>query len=122
MALPGASVGLGVPFAPARKLLDSGASLAIASDWNPGSAPMGDLLMQASVLATFEKLTNAEILSGLTFRAASALGLYDRGRIKPGLLADLISFPADDYREITYHQGKMVPDNVWKKGISSNVN
>jgi imidazolonepropionase len=55
VALPGASMGLGVPYTPARKLLDAGASLAIASDWNPGSAPMGDLLMQASVLGTFRK-------------------------------------------------------------------
>ena len=41
MALPGASIGLGCAFTPARKLLDSGACLAIATDWNPGSAPMG---------------------------------------------------------------------------------
>src|SRR5690606_12715325 len=47
IALPGASLGLGVPFTPARQLLDAGACLAIASDWNPGSAPMGGLLVQA---------------------------------------------------------------------------
>ncbi|RZK15330.1 MAG: imidazolonepropionase, partial [Hymenobacter sp.] len=46
VALPGASLGLGCAFAPARRLLDAGASLAIASDWNPGSAPMGDLLTE----------------------------------------------------------------------------
>jgi imidazolonepropionase len=40
-----------MPYAPARKLLDAGACLAIASDWNPGSAPMGDLLMQAAVMS-----------------------------------------------------------------------
>ena len=56
VALPGASIGLGCAFTPARKLLDAGAALAIGSDWNPGSAPMGDLLAQASILATFEKL------------------------------------------------------------------
>ena len=55
VALPGASIGLGMAFTPARKLLDQGAILAIASDWNPGSAPMGDLMAQASILATFEK-------------------------------------------------------------------
>src|SRR5690606_41098409 len=48
VALPGASLGLGMDFAPARKLLDEGACVAIASDWNPGSAPMGQLLVQAS--------------------------------------------------------------------------
>jgi len=82
VALPGASIGLGCAFTPARKLLDAGASLAIASDWNPGSAPMGDLLTQAAILGTFEKLTTAEVLAGLTFRAAAALGLNDRGRLR----------------------------------------
>ena len=72
VALPGASMGLGYRFAPARKLLDAGCCLAIGSDWNPGSAPMGDLLLQTAVLGTFEKLTNAEQLSAITFRAAKA--------------------------------------------------
>ena len=90
VALPGASMGLGVAYTPARKLLDAGASLAIASDWNPGSAPMGDLLMQASVLGTFEKLSNAEVLAGITSRAAAALNLSDRGKLEQGLLADII--------------------------------
>ena len=57
VVLPGASLGLGMSYAPARKLLDAGACLAIASDWNPGSAPMGDLLMQAAVMSAAEKIT-----------------------------------------------------------------
>lgn len=117
VALPGASMGLGVAYTPARKLLDAGASLAIASDWNPGSAPMGDLLMQASVLGTFEKLSNAEVLAGITYRAAAALGLNDRGQLEPGMLADFILFPTDDYREITYQQGRFKPFKVYKKGV-----
>lgn len=116
VALPGASLGLGVGFTPARKLLDEGASLAIGSDWNPGSAPMGDLLMQASVLGTFEKLSNAEVLAGITFRAAAALGLQDRGVLTFGQLADFILFPTADYREITYQQGRLKPSMVWKRG------
>jgi imidazolonepropionase len=117
VALPGASMGLGVAYTPGRKLLDAGASLAIASDWNPGSAPMGDLLMQASVLGTFEKLSNAEVLAGITFRAAAALGLNDRGQLESGLLADIVLFPTGDYREITYMQGRMKPLKVYKKGV-----
>jgi imidazolonepropionase len=117
VALPGASMGLGVNYTPARKLLDQGASLAIASDWNPGSAPMGDLLMQASVLGTFEKLSNAEVLAGITYRAAAALNLDDRGKLAPGLLADIALFPTDDYREITYQQGRLKPAMVFKNGI-----
>ncbi|MDP2043204.1 MAG: imidazolonepropionase [Algoriphagus sp.] len=116
VALPGASIGLGCAFTPARKILDQGGALAIASDWNPGSAPMGDLLAQASILATFEKLNTAEVLSGITFRAAAALRLSDRGRISSGKLADFILFPTSDYREILYNQGKMKPKMVWKIG------
>ena len=117
VALPGASIGLGMSFAPARKLLDAGASLAIASDWNPGSAPMGDLLIQAAVLGTFEKLSNAEVLTGITCRAAAALGLSDRGSIAVGKLADILLFQTSDYRDITYQQGKLKPAMVYKKGI-----
>ena len=116
VALPGASIGLGMAFTPARKLLDQGASLAIASDWNPGSAPMGDLLAQASIIATFEKLSTAEVFAGITFRAAAALGLTDRGKLTSGQLADFILFPTADYREILYQQGKMKPVGVWKRG------
>lgn len=116
VALPGASIGLGCAFTPARKLLDQGAALAIASDWNPGSAPMGDLLAQASILSTFEKLSMAEVLAGITFRAAAALGLNDRGKLAKGQLADFILFPTSDYREILYQQGKMKPVEVWKNG------
>ena len=116
MVLPGASLGLGMPFAPARKLLDQGAILAIASDANPGSAPMGDLLIQASLLSAYEKLSIAEVLAGISFRAAHALGLNDRGILAPGKLADMCMFPTDDYREIFYHQGTLKPVGVWKKG------
>ncbi|TKK66601.1 imidazolonepropionase [Ilyomonas limi] len=116
IALPGASIGLGVAFAPARRLLDAGASLAIASDWNPGSAPMGDLLTQAAILGTFEKLSNAEVLAGITYRAANALQCSDRGKIQQGLLADFIVFPTNNYQEILYQQGRLKPTQVWKRG------
>jgi len=116
VALPGASVGLGCPFAPARKILDKGGALAIASDWNPGSAPMGDLVCQASILATFEKLTTAEVFAGITFRAAAALNLFDRGRLIAGNKADFILYPSTDYRDILYYQGSLRPSQVWKSG------
>ncbi|MFT5997678.1 MAG: imidazolonepropionase [Neolewinella sp.] len=116
VALPGASLGLGCAFTPARRLLDQGASVAIASDWNPGSAPMGDLLTQAAILGTFEKLSATEVFAGITFRAAAALGLNDRGRLVSGGRADLVAFPTGDYREILYHQGQLKPHQVWKNG------
>ncbi|HOO84291.1 MAG TPA: imidazolonepropionase [Prolixibacteraceae bacterium] len=116
VVLPGASLGLGMPFAPARKLLDSGACLVIASDWNPGSAPMGDLLMQAAILGAYEKLTLAETLAAITVRAASALNLSDRGVLSPGRIADIIAFRTSDFRDIVNRQGKLKPSFVWKRG------
>ena len=116
MALPGASLGLGCPFTPARKILDAGGALAIASDHNPGSAPMGDLLTQATILGAFEKLSNAEVLAGITCRAAAALNLSDRGVLSKGLLADLTVFHTDNYSEILYNQGNLKPCMVWKNG------
>jgi imidazolonepropionase len=107
VVLPGASLGLGMPYAPARKLLDAGACLAIASDWNPGSAPMGDLLVQAAVMSAAEKLSTAEVFAGLTSRAANALKLSDRGTLSIGMRADTQAYPCGDYREILYNQGKL---------------
>src|SRR5690606_33556117 len=115
-ALPGASLGLGCGYTPARRLLDKGASLAIATDWNPGSAPMGQLMTQAAVLAAAEKLTNAEVFAALTFRAAKALNLTDRGRLAVGELADFSLYRTDNYQNIPYLQGSLQPEQVWKKG------
>lgn len=117
VALPGASLGLGEPFTSARKLLDAGGILAIASDWNPGSAPMGNLLTQASILATSQKLSTAEVFSGLTFRAAEALKMNDRGRLDSDLIADFQCYDVNDYREILYQQGLLRPSGLWKGGI-----
>jgi len=116
VALPGASIGLGCDFTPARKLLDAGCSLVIASDWNPGSAPQGNLLSQAAILGAFEKLSAAEVFAGITFRAAKALDLEDRGTLETSKMADIIAFPTNDFREILYHQGELKVSYVWKKG------
>ena len=117
IALPGASLGLGEKFSPARKLLDAGAILAIASDWNPGSAPMGNLITQASILATYEKLTTAEVLSGLTFRSAFALGLEDRGRLEKDWKADFVTYRTDNFQNILYNQGSLKAETVFIDGV-----
>ncbi|KMQ59381.1 imidazolonepropionase [Chryseobacterium angstadtii] len=116
-ALPGASLGLGEKFTPARKLLDAGAIVAIASDWNPGSAPMGNLITQASILATFEKLTTAEVLAGMTFRAAYALGLEDIGKLESGKKADFVTFKTDNFQNVLYNQGSLNAEHVYIDGI-----
>ena len=116
VVLPGCSLGLGIPFAPARKLLDNNCKVSIASDWNPGSAPMGDLLMQASLLGSTEKLSNSEVLAGITCRAANALSLEDRGSLENGKIADMIGFKTNDFRDILYNQGKLKPSFICKRG------
>ena len=116
IVLPGASLGLGEPFGPARQLLDAGTSLVIASDWNPGSAPMGDLLVQAAILGAHQKLSHAETWAAMTVRAAAALNLSDRGKLVAGLKADIIAFPTSDYREVLYQQGSMKPSHIWQAG------
>lgn len=117
VVLPGASLGLGMHYAPARKLLDAGASLAIASDWNPGSAPMGDLLIQAAVLSAAQHLSMAETLAALTVRAAPALQLTQVGQLEAQYAADMQAYATADYRDILYYQGKLKPELVWKAGI-----
>lgn len=116
IVLPGSSLGLGHPFARARKMLDAGLSVAIASDWNPGSAPMGNLAVQAALLGISEKLTLAETLAGVTLRAARALALHDRGILKAGMRADCAIFPCSDYREILYQQGSLAPKMIIAQG------
>jgi imidazolonepropionase len=115
-ALPGASLGLGEKFTPARKLLDAGAIVAIASDWNPGSAPMGNLITQASILATFQKLTTAEVLAGMTFRAAFALNLEDRGQLEAGKKADFVTFKTNNFQNVLYNQGSLKAKLVYIDG------
>ena len=115
-ALPGASLGLGEKFTPARKILDAGGILAIASDWNPGSAPMGNLITQASILATFEKLSTAEVLAGITFRSAFALSLKDRGTLEKGKKADFVTFKTDNFQNVLYHQGSLKAEAVYING------
>lgn len=113
VVLPGCSMGIGDEYAPARTLLDSGCSVVIASDWNPGSAPMGDLLMQASVMGAHQSLSCAEILSGITYRAASALSLSNYGTLVEGNVANIIGFKTSDYRDILWNQGKLKPQFIW---------
>lgn len=108
VALPGASLGLGMRFTPCRKLLDENACVAIATDWNPGSAPMGDLLAQSALIGASENLSIAETLAGITFRAARALRVNE-GRIEEGRMARFNVFETDDYRKIFYLQGKLRP-------------
>ncbi len=102
--VPGANYFLGLEkFPPARKLIDSGVPVALATDYNPGSSPTPSIPFVLSLACTHMKMTPAEAISAATINGACALRLGDRkGSIEPGKDADLAVFEADDYREIPY--------------------
>ncbi len=89
--LPGASLFLGLSYAPARKMLDAGLPVALASDYNPGSSPSGNMeLLMSLGMMTLHMLPN-EVLNAVTLNGAYAMGLEDSlGTITPGKVANLI--------------------------------
>ncbi len=89
-ALPGAAFYLGLPFPPARKMIDAGLPLAIASDYNPGSAPSGNMNLMMSLACIKMKLTPEEAINAATINTAKALELEDQvGSITRGKLANV---------------------------------
>lgn len=88
--LPSTSFYLDLEYAPARRVIDAGARVALASDYNPGTSPEAGLQLTALLAASRMKLSAAEIFAGLTLNAAASLGLEaSTGRITPGFDADL---------------------------------
>ncbi len=104
--LPGAYYTLGQgPMPPVAAFRAAGTAMAVATDCNPGSSPMASILLAMNMAATLFRLTPDEALAGVTRHAATALGLADRGRIAPGLRADLAVWDADDPAELSYRIG-----------------
>jgi imidazolonepropionase len=102
--LPAANYFLGLSdFPRARKLIDEGVAVALATDYNPGTAPTTSMPFVLSAACTHMKLSPAEAITAATYNAACALRLQDRkGSLEPGKDADLAVFDAKDYREIAY--------------------
>ena len=104
--LPASALFLGRPMPPARALVDAGAAVALATDFNPGSAFCESLPLCCSLAATQLKLAPAEALGACTVNAAHVLGRADRlGRLAPGFRADLVLLDAPDWRYLAYHLG-----------------
>ena len=82
-----------------------GTAMAVATDWNPGSSPLGSLLLAMNMACVLFGLTPREALAGVTANAARALGLGDCGRIAPGLRADLAVWDAENPAELAYRMG-----------------
>ena len=102
--VPAANYFLGLEkFPPARKLIDAGVPVALATDYNPGSAPTPSMPFVLSLACTRMKMSPGEAISAATINGAHALRLGERkGSIEPGKDADFAVFEADDYREIPY--------------------
>jgi imidazolonepropionase len=82
-----------------------GVPMAVATDCNPGTAPMTSLCLAMNMACTLFRMTPQEALAGATAHAARALGLSDRGRIAPGLIADLAVWEAGHPAELAYRIG-----------------
>jgi len=102
--VPGANYFLGLDrFPPARKLIDAGVAVALATDYNPGSSPTPSMPFVLSLACTHMKMTPAEAISAATINGAWSLRLQDRkGSVEAGKDADLAVFEVEDYREIAY--------------------
>ncbi|HEV3316416.1 MAG TPA: imidazolonepropionase [Candidatus Angelobacter sp.] len=102
--LPGANYFLGhSEFPDARRLIDSGVAVSLATDYNPGTSPTPSMAFVISLACTHMKMSPAEVIAASTLNAACALRLQERkGSIEPGKDADLALFDVKDYREIGY--------------------
>jgi imidazolonepropionase len=105
VCLPASALFIGRPMPPARALVDAGAAVALATDFNPGSAFCESLPLVCSLAATQLKLAPAEALAACTVNAAHVLGRDDRGRLAPGYRADVVLLDAPDWRHLAYHLG-----------------
>ena len=104
VSLPIASLYLGQPPMPARRLIERGVAVAVATDFNPGSAPSYHLPMAMTLACTMQRMTPAEVLKGATIYAARAIGM-DRevGSIEAGKRADFAVIDAPDVTHWLYH-------------------
>jgi imidazolonepropionase len=116
--LPGTLMFLGqARQAPARALVDAGAIVALATDFNPGSSPGGNLPLMMTLAVSQAHLQPEEAFIAATVNAAHAVGLSDeRGRVAVGLPADLVVWNCRDVRELAYWYGMPLAWRVYASG------
>jgi imidazolonepropionase len=103
-------------YAPARRLIDAGATVALATDYNPGTAPSVSMPLVLTMACSQMRMTPLEAVTAATAGGARALGIHDVGRIGAGAHADLVLWQVSDYREIPYHFGIPPVAGVWLSG------
>jgi imidazolonepropionase len=118
VALPSCSYFLSIPYTPARKIIDAGLPLALATDYNPGSTPSGNMNFVVSTACIKMKMTPEEAINAATINGAYAMGLENEvGTITKGKLANLIlTKPINSYGFIPYSFGANQIDKVFIKG------
>jgi imidazolonepropionase len=116
--LPGTMLFLGkAERAPARALIDAGAAVALATDFNPGSSPGMGLPLMATLGVSQLRMRPAEAVMAITANAAAAVGeAATRGQIAPGFRADLTLAALRDWRELVYWYGTSMVSQVWVGG------
>jgi imidazolonepropionase len=115
--LPASALFLGRPMPPARALVEAGGAIALATDFNPGSAFCESLPLVCSLACTQMKLSPAEALGAVTVNAAHVLGRASRiGRIAPGFAADIVLLGAADWRHLAYHLAGDIVETVIEGG------
>jgi imidazolonepropionase len=120
--LPVSALFLGRPMPPGRALVDAGAAVALATDFNPGSAFCESLPLVCALAATQLELSPAEALTACTVNAAHVLGRADRlGRLAPGYAADAVLLAAPDWRYLAYHLGGDVVSQVVVAGVPAEL-
>ena len=103
---------------PARALIDEGATVALATDLNPGSAFCESLPLVCALACTQMQMSPAEALAACTVNAAHVLGRADRvGRLAPGYDADIVLLDASDWRYLAYHLGGNHVAQVIQDGV-----
>lgn len=116
--LPGVSFFLNHRYAPARKLIDAGVPVALASDFNPGSCMSYSMPLVMTIACTQMRMSPEEAITASTLNAAAALNLsHDRGSIEIGKKADAVVLNVPDYRYLPYHFGENHVEKVVKDGV-----
>lgn len=123
--LPGAAFFLGLPYPPARKMIDAGLPVAVASDFNPGSSPSGNMMQMLSLVCVTHKMTPEEAINAATINTAYAMELSNsHGTITRGKVASLIiTKPVPSVAYLPYYFGQNMIEQVIINGnIISNSN
>ncbi|MFO0632550.1 MAG: amidohydrolase family protein [Nannocystaceae bacterium] len=116
--LPGTSAVLGKPYADGRALVEAGVPIAVATDCNPGSCAFENLAMVLALACYGNRLLPAQAICAATHNAAASLGLADQvGSLQPGRRADLLVLATADVRDLVYHAGSPLVEQVWQDGV-----